>query len=227
MVLVQSSSPSLVSRIHPNPARIAGVSGAIVLNVIVLMLLMTPMKLPMQQLTKSTITVVDLLKKKDPPPKPEPVEVEITKPRVEQQPIQQRVEKPVPVADPAPQLASEQQVKIDSPRFAVNDSAPTAAVPDPAPGPVSGMRLEYASAPAPTYPRREMMAGRQGTVILRVLVDVDGSPLQVDVHTSSGNRNLDRAAREHVLTSWKFRPAMRNGQPVQAIGMVPIDFKLQ
>ena len=93
-------------------------------------------------------------------------------------------------------------------------------------GPVTGMSLEYASAPAPSYPRGALREGITGTVLLEVLVDVDGSPLKVTIHRSSGNRGLDRAAQLQVLKHWRFRPASRNGMPVQAIGIVPIDFKL-
>jgi protein TonB len=93
-------------------------------------------------------------------------------------------------------------------------------------GPVTGMSLEYASAPAPSYPRDALRAGITGTVLLEVLVDVDGSPLKVTIHRSSGNRELDRAAQQQVQRHWRFRPASRNGTAVQAIGIVPIDFKL-
>lgn len=93
-------------------------------------------------------------------------------------------------------------------------------------GPITGMSLEYASAPAPSYPRDALREGITGTVLLEVLVDVDGSPLKVTIHRSSGNRALDRAAQLQVQKHWRFRPASRNGTPVQAIGIVPIDFKL-
>ena len=59
-----------------------------------------------------------------------------------------------------------------------------------------------------------------------MLVGVDGRPLQVDVRQGSGDRRLDAAAREQVLRHWRFRPAMREGRAVQAIGLVPIAFNL-
>jgi protein TonB len=59
-----------------------------------------------------------------------------------------------------------------------------------------------------------------------VLVDVDGRPLEVTIQRSSGNRDLDAAARRQVLRKWTFRPAMKDGRAVQAIGIVPIDFNL-
>ena len=60
-----------------------------------------------------------------------------------------------------------------------------------------------------------------------VLVDIDGKPLDVIIETSSGNRNLDRSALQHVLKTWRFKPAMQNGQAVQAYGLVPIAFNMQ
>ena len=44
---------------------------------------------------------------------------------------------------------------------------------------------------------------------------------------SSGHRILDEAAREQVLRRWSFQPASVGGQPVQALGRVPITFALE
>ena len=82
-------------------------------------------------------------------------------------------------------------------------------------------------ATSPRYPISELKNGVEGTVVLRVLVDIDGKPLDVSIETSSGNRNLDRSALQHVLKTWRFKPAMQNGQAVQAYGLVPIAFSLQ
>src|SRR3546814_15984694 len=71
---------------------------------------------------------------------------------------------------------------------------------------------DLADAPSPPYPRAALRAGLQGTVMLQVLVDVDGRPLQVDVEHRSGYRVLDNAARRYVLQHWTFRPAMRGGR---------------
>ena len=92
-----------------------------------------------------------------------------------------------------------------------------------APAPI---QLEYRHAPAPAYPRRALQQRLAGTVLLRVLVGTDGYPLEVTVARSSGHRELDDAARVQVLKRWSFRPASGNGQPVQAIGLVPIEFAL-
>jgi protein TonB len=90
-----------------------------------------------------------------------------------------------------------------------------------------GSQLETVIATAPRYPRDEAKAGVQGRVMLRILVGIDGRPVEVTIDKSSGNRVLDRTAREHVLKTWTFKPAMRDGQAVQAYGLVPIDFTMQ
>jgi protein TonB len=94
-------------------------------------------------------------------------------------------------------------------------------------GPLPSATLEYVSATSPRYPINELRKGVQGTVMLRVLVDVDGMPVSVTIESSSGNRNLDKAALQHVLKTWRFKPAMQDGQAVQAYGLVPIAFSLQ
>ena len=54
-------------------------------------------------------------------------------------------------------------------------------------------------------------------------IEVNG---RVAVREGSGDRRLDAAARDQVLAHWRFRPAMRDGRAVQAIGLVPINFRL-
>jgi protein TonB len=94
-------------------------------------------------------------------------------------------------------------------------------------GPLAMERLDYASAPPPPYPPEAARRRLEGTVLLQVLVDVDGRPLEVLVQRSSGHRALDDAARKFVLKRWMFKPAVRDGQPVQAIGLVPVKFSMR
>jgi len=77
--------------------------------------------------------------------------------------------------------------------------------------------------PAPSYPPEAFRNGESGTVLLRVHVDPQGTPYQVDLVQSSRSRALDRAASQAVRR-WRFRPAMRGGQPVAGEVQVPISF---
>ena len=75
------------------------------------------------------------------------------------------------------------------------------------------------------YPRDAIKNRHEGTVMLRVKIGTDGTPLEAIVETSSGHSSLDRAAREAVM-KWRFTPGTKNGQPFVAWGLVPISFKL-
>jgi protein TonB len=86
--------------------------------------------------------------------------------------------------------------------------------------------IAYETATPPTYPIQALRAGVQGTVLLKVLVDANGKPVQVAIERSSGSRTLDDAAREHILAAWRFHPAMRDGHAIEAWALVPVQFNL-
>jgi protein TonB len=227
MVLQQShrrhaASPS--TRIDAN--RILGISSTLALNLLAMGLLLIPMTLPPPPITeapKRDLTLVEVVPVK---PKPQTVPVERTKPQPHPQPVvrRTRTETP-PVVEQT--IVDEGTLQADPVvDLPVTDVAPPAQDITPA-GPVQGMRLEYAAAPAPAYPRDAVRRGLEGVVMLRVLVDMDGKPLEVSVHKSSGHGILDREAQRHVLRHWTFRAATQDGRPVQAIGIVPIEFSLR
>ena len=66
----------------------------------------------------------------------------------------------------------------------------------------------------------------QGRVVLRVLVSRAGSPAQVELRASSGFARLDESALETVR-GWKFVPARRGEEPVEAWVLIPISFRLE
>ena len=77
----------------------------------------------------------------------------------------------------------------------------------------------------PVQPARSLRNGEEGRVMLRVLVQADGTAGEVQVRTSSGFPMLDEAARSAVQT-WRFNPATSSGKPVAEWYLVPIVFKL-
>lgn len=77
--------------------------------------------------------------------------------------------------------------------------------------------------PRPEYPVQALRRGETGTVLLQVEVDANGRPTGVQVVQSSRSRALDRAAA-NAVERWEFSPALRNGQPVPARVLVPVEF---
>jgi protein TonB len=77
-----------------------------------------------------------------------------------------------------------------------------------------------------TYPLAARRMGIQGRVVLNVEVLAEGMSGQMNVHQSSGHKELDRAALESVK-NWRFVPASRAGQPFTKWFRVPIQFSLK
>ena len=206
---------------RPDASRIAAMSGAITVNAIALLLLLMPMSAPPPVALPDTESTLIWVR---PEKKPEIVPVV----PVQQVPPQKM--QPTTRSQPQPNIApATDQVIVEAGTEAatpVVDTVVESSTVELPTNPIAAVRLEYASAPPPAYPRDALRTRAEGTVLLQVLVDSDGRPLDVQVQSSSGNRSLDEAARKHVLKRWMFRPAMRDGVAVQAIGVVPIDFTL-
>ena len=77
----------------------------------------------------------------------------------------------------------------------------------------------------PKYPPQAVRQHHEGTVILMILVGVDGTPKDIRVDKSSGFHELDRAAMD-AARQWKFNPTIRNGQKVEGYARVPVNFNL-
>ena len=209
--------------IHPDAKRIAAMAAAITLNAALLMLLVVPMRAPPSVPLPDRDPDLRWILPKTETPKPTIVPID-QRPKPTTRPI---VAKPVATTPPvAPVTIDNDPMQLDAADNEETEQPIQAQQPVDNGEPLPGMRLEYADAPAPTYPRDALREGAEGTVLLQVLVDVDGTPLRVDIQRSSGDRRLDLAARKQVLQHWRFRPAMKDGRAMQAIGLVPVDFHL-
>lgn len=91
--------------------------------------------------------------------------------------------------------------------------------------PAALSQVRYRDTPRPEYPESARRAGRQGSVLLRVLVDEHGRSKKIEIHQSSGSDALDRAAAE-AIRRWRFIPARYGDQPVASWIRIPIDFSL-
>jgi protein TonB len=100
--------------------------------------------------------------------------------------------------------------------------APPAQAAAPAgPVPISLAQLAYLNPPNPIYPARSRRAGEQGTVMLRVIIDPNGTPVQVTLARSSGHPALDESAIS-AMRAARIRPLGR-----LVVVDAPITFNLQ
>jgi protein TonB len=61
--------------------------------------------------------------------------------------------------------------------------------------------------------------------IVKVEVTVSESGEVAEVKNTTGPMMLQSAAKDAIL-KWRFKPFMRDGQPVQAVGYVNFNFSL-
>ncbi|MDE2440667.1 MAG: energy transducer TonB [Betaproteobacteria bacterium] len=85
--------------------------------------------------------------------------------------------------------------------------------------------VAYLNNPEPKYPPLSRRLGEEGKVLLKVRVSADGTPASVELEKSSGFDRLDEAAKQAVAR-WRFVPAKRGDEPIEASVIVPIVFRL-
>lgn len=180
-----------------------------------------------------------------PPPGPLSVKlIEALKARPEPPPVS--LPKPPPaVAKPTPRAKKPRPVLAMTPEQqpAVANTPLVAApvAPDPAPPPqvvaspsppasrtIVAARFDaaYLQNPEPKYPPLSRRLGEEGKVLLRVRVNADGRAVAVDLEKSSNFVRLDEAARQAV-SRWRFVPARRGDEAIEASVIVPLVFRLE
>ncbi|MFT3744092.1 MAG: energy transducer TonB [Pyrinomonadaceae bacterium] len=87
-----------------------------------------------------------------------------------------------------------------------------------------GSLLPYATAQAkPVYPQAAKVVRAAGVVTVEVTIDESGTV--AEVQKTSGPMMLQAAAKD-AIRKWKFKPFVRDGQPVRATGFVNFSFAL-
>jgi periplasmic protein TonB len=94
--------------------------------------------------------------------------------------------------------------------------------------PVSPPRFDaaYLKNPAPVYPTMSRRLHEEGTVLMRVRVSQQGVAAEVLIERTSGSRRLDDAAMAAVR-HWRFDPAHRGHDTVEAWVLVPVEFDMR
>lgn len=163
------------------------------------------------------------------PPPPEPKPQPKPKPQPEP-PRQVRESPPKPPREPVITRSepAETAPAVPAPPPAPPEPPPPPVERPPAPAPVvtePQYRVAYLSNPKPPYPAFSRRRGEEGTVLLNVLVTREGRAAKVELDHSSGFDALDRSALRTVQ-DWRFVPARRGEDAVEAWVKVPIVFRL-
>jgi len=129
-------------------------------------------------------------------------------------------EPPAPVATAVAPTPAPSPAPVPTPQ----GTAPPLVVAKPA-TPAS-FNADYLNNPAPEYPPLSRRLREEGKVILRVLVNEQGLPAEVQLKNSSGFKRLDSVALDTVK-HWRFVPARRGSEPIAAWVLVPLSFTLR
>ncbi|MFN0278035.1 MAG: TonB family protein [Pyrinomonadaceae bacterium] len=152
-----------------------------------------------------------------------PPQVNDTKP-AENKPSDQTVaanDKPAYVPLPPPTVTEEPKKEEPKPVIQTPNTAP---VNDGSPMEVGSSLIAYATSKTqPIYPSSAKSLRATGVVKVEVTVSETGEVSQVQ--KTSGPPLLQAAAKD-AIRKWRFKPFLRDGQPVKATGFVSFNFAL-
>lgn len=147
--------------------------------------------------------------------------------------------RPKPVVPPPAPWVPPPEVRVDPPPVTpatitgtpvpAQKPLPSPAVPEAPAAAVAGpaRRAPVVKASAcrmPEYPSTSARLGETGTVVLQLLVGIDGKVTDSKVEKSSGHERLDRAAQK-ALSLCKFEPGTADGVPVPAWARIGYSFR--
>ncbi|MCI1158736.1 TonB family protein [Stenotrophomonas maltophilia] len=92
-------------------------------------------------------------------------------------------------------------------------------------GSVMDREIQVDKMPPPSYPKSAVEQRQVGVVNLRVEVDAQGHPTDVQV-LSATNPGVFDAVSIAAARSWTYRPAVKNGKPVPGAVRVPITYAM-
>tara|TARA_R110001599_G_scaffold291390_1_gene494922 strand:- start:1819 stop:2682 length:864 start_codon:yes stop_codon:yes gene_type:complete len=163
-----------------------------------------------------------------PLPKAKPPEAKITE--VAAKPVEKIVAKPIPKAMKPPEQRPVPEIAKKPVTEPVLEPAKKLVAVAPAVGQNEGEddstvihKARYRHQVPPSYPRRALDLGQQGTVTLHAEVLPSGDPRELKIAKSSGHRLLDMAALAAVK-KWKFEPTSVNGSAIVSWVRVPVNF---
>jgi protein TonB len=85
------------------------------------------------------------------------------------------------------------------------------------------MAANLVSASPPSYPKLAGLTHMQGEVVMQAIISKDGTV--ENLHVIQGHRLLRGAAKNSART-WRYRPYLVNGKPVEVATIVSVDFTL-
>jgi protein TonB len=200
-------------RQDPNK-RLFGIAGVVVFHVLLVWGLVNGLGRKVIELLPPPIEtkILDEVKNEEPPPPPPP---------------------PPQLDIPPPPFVPPPEINIATPPPPVQNTIVASTTPPPASAPVAAApRPTSKKAPVvkakdcrePEYPAVSERLGEAGSVVLQLLVGIDGKVTDSKIEVSSGFERLDKAAQAG-LSRCKFVPGQVDGQPAEAWAQMKYTFR--
>lgn len=136
------------------------------------------------------------------------------------------------VKETEPKPETKPEIKSEAPKTEIAAAKPEPIKPAPELTPVPESKhdpvfteVAQTFAPQPTIPDSLRSEALDKTVVVDITVGADGLPLDVKLGESTGSDDLDRIAIE-TAHKWKFKPATRDGQPIESRVRLHIEFQV-
>jgi periplasmic protein TonB len=200
----------------------AGLTAAIAINgSIIAAIMLSPMVMPPKTRTPGT-TVINVPIEKDPPP--EIVETQAQDPIIPPIYVPKPIINNLPPADKPITTTNQQPTTLPPLGGTLGEEIEIAAV-DPKviipevipPTPIFKSAIRdprYAGNFQPSYPPGLMQREIEGKVTIKVLIGTDGRVRQASI-LSASHPDFAAATEKQALKQWRFKPATRDGKPVE------------
>ena len=156
---------------------------------------------------------------------PEELKAEVVKPTEEKKPPPPPPDlaHPPPPFVPAPEINIAPEAPAATAITAVQAKQPTVA---PAITSPASIGTPHTCPKSKYYPDVSIRLSEQGSTTVSFFIEPDGSTSGFKVETSSGSQRLDDATISCV-TTWRYKPALQNGQPIRVSWKSVVKWQLQ
>jgi len=200
-----------------NPAKhLIGLTIVVLLHVVVIYALANGLARKVVDVIRKPIET-KIVEEHKPPPPPEAAP-----------PPPPKLAVPPPPFVPPPEIQIAVAPPVENTVSQVTTKAPPSPVPTkPTPRVVTAAALDRSSCPTPEpdYPMASRRNQEAGTLVLRIEIDLNGSPEKIEVRRSSGYARLDDAAKSWIR-SCRFKVATVDGKPVDGWATQAYTFNL-
>lgn len=222
---------SYVSTYERRLPKTKGIGLAIGVHAVVIAAVIVMPGIEIPERFEGTIIAFPVPEPEQPKAVPEPKDPIVEAPRTE------KIQTPVPPIDNLPKAPDEKLITFTSGDDGLTLGGggegidipfdPIEAI-EPTPDPIiveAQLNNRFSSQFQPRYPSGLLRLDEEGVVSVRVLVGTNGRAKNIEL-ISSPHVDFWTATRKHALRKWRFKPATKDGKPIESWITLKVRFKI-